>query len=139
MINFHLSANSPAIDKGTSTNAPTFDYDGNPRPSGKGIDIGAYEYTVGGQTGMVTFTGQVSAQVSPRPVIIIVTKPGGTTTTVNSITDANRNYSATYTDIAGSYSAKATAAADSTYDTATSAVVSFTIGLTPSTITLNVA
>ncbi|KAA0003386.1 MAG: hypothetical protein FE048_01635 [Thermoplasmata archaeon] len=41
---FHLQKNSPAIDNGSPINAPTDDFDGNPRPQGKGYDIGAYEY-----------------------------------------------------------------------------------------------
>jgi parallel beta-helix repeat protein len=41
---YHLSATSPAIDKGTSTTAPPIDLDGNPRPYGKGYDIGCYEW-----------------------------------------------------------------------------------------------
>jgi len=40
---YHLSATSPAIDIGTSLQAPAVDRDGNPRPSGDGWDIGAYE------------------------------------------------------------------------------------------------
>ncbi len=42
--NFHLANGSMAIDNGTSYNAPSFDYDGIPRPRGNGYDIGAYEY-----------------------------------------------------------------------------------------------
>ncbi|MBF0497894.1 MAG: VCBS repeat-containing protein [Deltaproteobacteria bacterium] len=41
---FHLTQNSPAIDAGSSVDAPTFDYDGRSRPQGHGWDIGAYEY-----------------------------------------------------------------------------------------------
>lgn len=41
---YHLNANSPAIDAGTSTNAPLVDLDNNPRPYGNGYDIGCYEY-----------------------------------------------------------------------------------------------
>jgi parallel beta-helix repeat protein len=41
---YHLLATSPAIDKGTSTDAPTTDLDGNSRPYGKGYDIGCYEW-----------------------------------------------------------------------------------------------
>ena len=41
---YHLSSTSPAIGVGTSTDAPSTDIARNPRPSGKGYDIGAYEY-----------------------------------------------------------------------------------------------
>lgn len=41
---FHLRSDSPAIDKGSSVDAPSVDFDGNPRPRGTGYDIGAYEY-----------------------------------------------------------------------------------------------
>jgi parallel beta-helix repeat protein len=41
--NFHLKGTSPAIDAGTSTDAPTSDLEGNPRPVGTGFDMGAYE------------------------------------------------------------------------------------------------
>ncbi len=41
---FHIQSSSPAIDKGTSTDAPNVDFDGNSRPKGAGYDIGAYEY-----------------------------------------------------------------------------------------------
>jgi MYXO-CTERM domain-containing protein len=41
---YHLAPNGPAIDSGTTMNAPAADLDGNGRPSGAGIDIGAYEH-----------------------------------------------------------------------------------------------
>jgi len=41
---FHLMSGSPAIDAGTSQDAPVADFDGDPRPLGAGIDIGADEY-----------------------------------------------------------------------------------------------
>jgi parallel beta-helix repeat protein len=44
-VDFHLHANSPAIDTGLALYAPAVDADGLVRPQGKGIDIGAYEYT----------------------------------------------------------------------------------------------
>jgi len=44
--NFHLKNTSPAIDVGSSINAPTVDFDGKPRPQGAGIDIGAFEYVI---------------------------------------------------------------------------------------------
>ncbi|MFC4776647.1 choice-of-anchor Q domain-containing protein [Paenibacillus sp. GCM10023252] len=42
--NFKLNADSPAIDSGTSTLAPSVDYTGKARPAGAGYDRGAYEY-----------------------------------------------------------------------------------------------
>jgi hypothetical protein len=47
---FHLQGSSPAIDKGSSVNAPVNDFDGNIRPQGVGYDIGAYEYGAGCST-----------------------------------------------------------------------------------------
>jgi parallel beta-helix repeat protein len=44
VANFHLQSTSPAINTGTSTSAPTTDFDGKARPSGAGYDRGAYEY-----------------------------------------------------------------------------------------------
>jgi parallel beta-helix repeat protein len=41
--NYQLSSTSPAINAGTSTDAPSTDILGNPRPSGGGYDIGAYQ------------------------------------------------------------------------------------------------
>jgi hypothetical protein len=40
---YHVTDTSPAIDAGTSTDAPDVDLDGNPRPAGAQYDIGAYE------------------------------------------------------------------------------------------------
>ncbi len=42
--NFHLQNGSPAIDNGSSTDAPIHDFDWLPRPTGAGYDIGAYEF-----------------------------------------------------------------------------------------------
>lgn len=41
---FHLQADSPAIDKGSSLSAPDDDFEGDPRPQGIQYDIGADEY-----------------------------------------------------------------------------------------------
>ncbi len=40
---FHLQSGSPAINAGESDLAPARDFDGNVRPSGGAVDIGAYE------------------------------------------------------------------------------------------------
>jgi len=42
--NFHLQPGSPAIDHGSAVGAPDTDFDGQARPHGAGIDIGADEY-----------------------------------------------------------------------------------------------
>jgi parallel beta-helix repeat protein len=47
IADFQLLEGSPAIDAGTSPAAPAVDFDGNPRPFGAGIDMGAYEYGAG--------------------------------------------------------------------------------------------
>ena len=44
---FRLAANSPCIDRGTLSEAPTVDIIGTPRPQDQGIDMGAYEYAPG--------------------------------------------------------------------------------------------
>jgi hypothetical protein len=41
---YHLTALSPCINKGTSIGAPDYDIDGDSRPQGAGYDIGADEY-----------------------------------------------------------------------------------------------
>ncbi len=55
---FHLQQSSPAIDKGSPTDAPADDYDGSLRPYGAGYDIGAYEY------GSVTATTTIVSTIT---------------------------------------------------------------------------
>ncbi len=45
---YHLLADSPAIDAGGSDGAPPADFDGESRPCGDAVDIGAYEFVAGG-------------------------------------------------------------------------------------------
>ena len=40
---FHLLPGAPAVDAGSAAGAPARDLDGNPRPVGAAVDIGAYE------------------------------------------------------------------------------------------------
>jgi hypothetical protein len=44
VADFHLREGSPAIDFGTTELAPADDFDHRPRPQGRGVDKGAYEY-----------------------------------------------------------------------------------------------
>jgi hypothetical protein len=41
--NYHLKDTSLAVNSADGTNAPSVDFDGNPRPSRGGYDIGAYQ------------------------------------------------------------------------------------------------
>jgi len=41
--NYHLLSASPALSAGTSSGAPATDFDGNPRPPGRPVTIGAYQ------------------------------------------------------------------------------------------------
>ena len=44
---YHLLSTSPAIDAGSNMGASSVDFDGNLRPRGTGVDIGAFEYAYG--------------------------------------------------------------------------------------------
>src|SRR5260221_184400 len=52
---YHLKSTSPAIDAWTSVGAASTDYGSNPRPQGKGYDIGPYAYSA-------------SLGISPAPI-----------------------------------------------------------------------
>ena len=47
---FHLEPGSPAIDAGTSAGAPSTDIEGNKRPCGENVDMGAYELCLPSET-----------------------------------------------------------------------------------------
>ncbi len=61
---YHLQANSPCIDAGTSSNAPATDFEGTTRPQGSGFDMGAYEYNNGASINKEMLTNIV---VYPNP------------------------------------------------------------------------
>lgn len=92
---YHLSATSPAIDRGTATLAPTTDRDGNPRPSGGGWDIGAYErQTAVGSPGTLQFSvAAYNVNEGGGSAVITVTRTGGSTGAV-SVNYATSNGSA---------------------------------------------
>lgn len=91
----------------------------------------------GDEMGTVTFKGTVSGQAAPgRSIVITVTRLAGGTATVNTVTLADLTFTATYTSIAGSYSAKAKALADQGFAEGSSPDVPFTIELLPTAVTL---
>ncbi len=66
MGDYHLTANSPAIDAGVyELGVPSDDFDGNFRPYGDAIDIGAYEYVGAGggnQAPVLSWAGESGYQ-----------------------------------------------------------------------------
>jgi len=57
--NFRLQPGSPAIDAGSLQFAPDTDFDGNARPQGAGVDIGAFEYGSANRPGDANADGKV--------------------------------------------------------------------------------
>jgi parallel beta-helix repeat protein len=47
-LDLHLKAGAPAVDSGSGSLAPATDITGAPRPTGDGVDVGAYEFTPDG-------------------------------------------------------------------------------------------
>jgi hypothetical protein len=90
---YRLQSSSPAINAGTTQDAPTTDYDGNTRPQGGAWDIGAYEYgsstsTSGAATlspTSLTFPSQTVGTTSAVQLSTL-TNSGSTTLTINSVT-----------------------------------------------------
>jgi|GEM_PF-921742 len=60
---YHLSADSPCIDKGTEVDAPATDLDGTIRPRGAGFDMGAYEAYLPVQ--LVAWSPGTTSQTTP--------------------------------------------------------------------------
>ncbi|MFH1771784.1 MAG: fibronectin type III domain-containing protein [Candidatus Omnitrophota bacterium] len=86
---YHLAANSLAIDAGINLSEVTDDKDGNPRPYGLGYDIGSYEYVEGPQpdTYTITATAGLGGSISPSGEVL-VTQGGSKTFTIT----ADRGY-----------------------------------------------
>ncbi len=71
-FDFHLGYTSEAIDAGLATNSPSVDYDGNARPLGDAVDIGAYEYNALLATHTPALT-DFNFEVGPNPFDTTVT------------------------------------------------------------------
>jgi parallel beta-helix repeat protein len=74
--NFHLRPDSPLIDRGSADDAPSFDFDGDPRPLGAGIDIGPDEFPT------ASISDLVEAACSNPPPATILGVPFPSTDTV---------------------------------------------------------
>jgi len=73
---YHLMADSPCIDMGTATNAPSKDQAGMSRPQGLEVDMGAYEYT-GPSTSCTPLASFVTYQGNCLPVEFDASISGG--------------------------------------------------------------
>jgi len=143
---YHLQAQSLAIDAGTTLAQVTTDLDGNPRPQGVAYDIGAYEFLGGG-------VPVVSVSVSPPSVSLQGGQSQPFTATVNGTSNKAVNWSLTppvgILSSSGVYSApatvtaqqtvtvKATSVADPTkFATATVTLVPVAVSVSPLSISL---
>lgn len=73
--NYHLLPGSPAIGAGLASVAPSTDFDGNPRPQGGPIDIGAYQHSAAGAAA-ATDPASPAIRVSPASLSFASTRPG---------------------------------------------------------------
>ncbi len=82
-LNLHLQSSSPAINVGSSTYAPSSDFDGIVRPQGTADDIGAYEYGSSPANNPVVFSGMSPANgstnvpISTSSLSVTITDPEG--------------------------------------------------------------
>jgi hypothetical protein len=65
---YYLTDGSPMIDAGTSSGAPSYDFDGTRRPSGNGIDMGAYEVPAHNLTIITSGTGTGKVTSDPAGI-----------------------------------------------------------------------
>jgi parallel beta-helix repeat protein len=81
--NYALISGAPAIDAGTSTDAPSHDAIGTARPQGAGIDIGAYEFSssAGTTSSGTSSTGTSTATGTGTGTSTSTGTGSGTTTT----------------------------------------------------------
>jgi parallel beta-helix repeat protein len=89
--NYELAKESPCIDAGTSTLAPDIDIDGNTRPQGDGVDMGAYEYTAAAPAVASTSPESGAAEVDPGTAITVTFSVNMDASTINSQTFTLKN------------------------------------------------
>jgi len=65
---YHLQDNAPCVDSGTPVGAPSTDIEGNPRPQGFGVDMGAYEASFSNAVRILSVTPSGAVRGSTLPV-----------------------------------------------------------------------
>ncbi len=75
--NFRLKSDSPLIDKGINLSQVKFDFDGNHRPQGSSIDIGAFEFKDGSTSAIDANAGEDQAICQGETITL--TASGGST------------------------------------------------------------
>jgi hypothetical protein len=70
---YHLTAPSPCIDAGTPEGASDTDIDGNSRPQGAGIDMGADEYTV--PESWLSTMARILSNIGKKVMLLLDLKP----------------------------------------------------------------
>jgi parallel beta-helix repeat protein len=120
--NYHLSLSSPAIDIGLGAGAPAADIEGNARPQGGAVDVGAYERPAPTPTSTFSFT---------EPAYTVAEAGGAFTVTVVRTGDSSAAAAVRYR------TANGTALAGFDYSAA-AGVLTFAPGETSKTITVPV-
>ena len=141
--NYALSSGSPAINAGTSTNAPATDIVGTTRPQGTAWDIGAYEYVEASSTttlvsgmnpsiygGAVTFTATVASGATGTVTFF----DGGVSIGTGTLSSGSVALTIS-TLIAGTHSITATYSGDANYNGSASSAVVQTVNKATPTVT----
>jgi parallel beta-helix repeat protein len=83
--NYQLVATSPAVGEGTATDSPSYDINGNPRPTGNRYDAGAYQYEAGATSG-ITLKGSRTQSTYGQSVTFTATITTASGTAAGSVT-----------------------------------------------------
>ena len=102
--NYRLTGTSPALNAGTATGAPATDIEGNPRPSGSGIDVGAYERVALATSSVVQFASATYTVSEGGSVVVTLLRSGDLSESALvtvSTSDGTATAGADYTAVSG--------------------------------------